>query len=279
LRVDSLEFMCCPLCYGKLVLEGERVEGGEVSSGFLECSVCRREYKILDGIPDFVLPELLNRTDKKWMRSYDRTARSYELMMGTLIPLLSIGSEPVERRRWLKQLHIERGDHVLDVSTGTGRNLSLIEKAVGSTGRVSAVDISKGALSIAEIKIKRKRWKNVELQRANASYLPFRNDTFNAVLHVGGVNTFGEKGRALCEMVRVAKPNAKIVVVDEGLAPEEEKSFVGKLLLKTNSLYSCRPPVELLPDNVKQLQVRWKIICGKFLPIWPFYNMEFRKSS
>lgn len=277
LREDSVEFMRCPLCNGELVLNVEKTEGEEVSSGFLQCSVCKKEYKICHGIPDFMLPELLNETDEKWMRSYDRTARSYELMMGTLIPLFSMGSEPLERRRWVKQLQAERGDHVLDVSTGTGRNLSLIAKLVGSSGRVSAIDISNGALSYAEMKIRRKKWKNVELQRANASHLPFKNDTFNAVLHVGGINTFGEKRRALCEMVRVTKPNAKIVIVDEGLAPAQEKSLVGKILLKTNALYSCKPPTELLPENIKQLQVRWKIICSRFLPIWPFYNMEFRK--
>jgi ubiquinone/menaquinone biosynthesis C-methylase UbiE len=277
LREDSLELMRCPLCHGELVLDVEETQGEEVSSGLLDCSVCKKEYKIRDGIPDFVLPELLNETDEKWMRSYDRTARSYELMMGTLIPLLSMGSEPLERRRWIRQLQVRPGDHVLDVSTGTGRNLSFIAKHVCSKGKISAMDISQGALSYAKMKITKKKWKNVELQRANASYLPFKNDTFSAVLHVGGINTFGEKRRALCEMVRVAKPNAKIVIVDEGLAPGQEKSFVGRLLLRTNALYSCKPPTGLLPENVKHLQLRWKIICGRFLPIWPFYNMEFRK--
>jgi ubiquinone/menaquinone biosynthesis C-methylase UbiE len=255
----------------------EKAKCEEVYSGFLKCSICRKEYRIHHGIPDFVLPELLNDTDRKWMRSYDRTARSYELMMGTLIPLFSMGSEPLERRRWTKQLQVELGDHVLDVSTGTGRNLSLIFKLVGSKGRISAMDISNGALSYAAMKTRKRNWKNVELQRANASYLPFKDGTFNAVLHVGGINTFGEKRRALREMVRVAKPRAKIVIIDEGLAPGQENSFVGKFLQKMNALYSCKPPTELLPENVKHLQVRWKIICSRFLPIWPFYNMEFEK--
>jgi ubiquinone/menaquinone biosynthesis C-methylase UbiE len=277
LKEDSIEFIRCPLCHGELVLRVEKTNGEEVYSGHLKCPACEKEYKIRYGIPDFVLPELLNETDKKWMRSYDRTARSYELMMGTLIPVFSMGSEPLERRRWVKQLQVEHGGDVLDVSTGTGRNIPLIVKLVGSKGRISGIDISNGALSYAEIKKRKKKWKNVELQRANASYLPFKNDAFDAVLHVGGINTFGEKRRALCEMVRVAKPNARIVIVDEGLAPKQQESFVGKFLVKTNALYSCNPPTELLPDNVKNLKVKWKIICSRFLPIWPFYNMEFRK--
>lgn len=66
------------------------------------------------------------------------------------------------------------------------------------------MDISKGTLAYAETKIKRKRWKNIELQRANASHLPYKDDIFDAVMHVGGINTFGEKKRALHEMIRVA---------------------------------------------------------------------------
>jgi ubiquinone/menaquinone biosynthesis C-methylase UbiE len=277
LREDSLQFMCCPLCLGELVLNAEKTVENEVFSGSLKCSLCKKEYKIHNEIPDFLLPEFLNERDRKWMRAYDRMAPSYDLMMGILIPSLSIGLEPFERRTLTKQLQIERGEHVLDISTGTGRNLSLIAKSVGPNGRISGMDISSGALFYAKIKIDKKKWKNVELQRANASYLPYKNDTFDAVMHFGGINTFGEKKRALYEMVRVAKPNAKIVIIDEGLAPEKENSFIGKFLLKTNALYACKPPTKLLPENIKHLQVRWKIIGGRFLPIWPFYNIEFQK--
>lgn len=73
---------------------------------------------------------------------------------------------------WVKRLQIRKGANVLDISTGTGRNLSFIIRQIGSKGRLAAMDISKGTLAYAKIKIKRKRWKNIELHRANASYLP-----------------------------------------------------------------------------------------------------------
>jgi len=60
------------------------------------------------------------------------------------------------------------------------------------------MDISKGALAYAKTKVKRKGWKNIKLHRANASYLPHRNEIFDAVMHVGGINTLERKrGRSM----------------------------------------------------------------------------------
>lgn len=279
MKGNSLEFLCCPHCHGDLVLGMEKTVDDEVISGFLCCEKCNEKYKIQDGIPDFLTSKLLNARDRKWMLEYDRMARGYDIIMCYLAPLFSTGLEPFERYMWAKQLQVKEGSHVLDVSTGTGRNLSFILKQIGSNGRLTAMDISKGVLAYAKTKIKRKQWKNIGLHRANASYLPYKNDTFDAVMHVGGVNTFGEKGRALQEMVRVAKQNAKIIVVDEGLAPEKQKTFVGKFLLTTNTLYTCKPPTKMLPKNVKNLKVTWKIIPSWIFPTsWPFYKMGFQKA-
>jgi ubiquinone/menaquinone biosynthesis C-methylase UbiE len=279
LREDSLEFVCCPKCHGDLGLSQEKVRENEITSGSLKCQECKREYRIEDGIPDFLLAEFLNEKDRKWMLSYDKMARSYDIIMCYLAPLSSTGLEPFQRYVWTKQLSVKKGFRILDVSTGTGRNLPFLLRQVHSNGKVIAMDISKGVLAYAKAKIERKGWKNVELQRANASYLPYKTGTFDAVIHVGGINTFGEKRRALQEIVRVAKQNAKIVIVDEGIAPEKQKTFFGKFLLRTNALYICKPPTELLPKNVKNLRVTWKIIPSWILPTsWPFYNMNFQKA-
>jgi len=279
LREDSLEFFCCPKCRGDLGLSQEKVTGNEITSGFLKCQECKREYRIEDGIPDFLLAEFLNEKDRKWMLNYDKMARSYDIIMCYLAPLSSTGLEPFQRYVWTKQLSVKRGFRILDVSTGTGRNLPFLLRQVHSNGKVIAMDISQGVLIYAKKKIERKGWKNVELQRANASYLPYKTGTFDAVMHVGGINTFGEKRKALQEMVRVAKQNAKIVIVDEDLAPEKQKNFFGKFLLRTNALYTCKPPTKLLPKNVKNLRVTWKIIPSWILPTsWPFYTLSFQKA-
>lgn len=88
----------------------------------------------------------------------------------------------------------------------------------------------------------------------NGAYLPYKDEMFDGVLHFGGLNTFGEKERAIAEMVRVAKPGARIVIGDEGLAPGKENTQFGRWLLQKNSLFCNRPPLELIPPTV---ELRW----------------------
>jgi ubiquinone/menaquinone biosynthesis C-methylase UbiE len=279
MRKDLLPFLCCPLCHGSLRLTAQDTSNDVVSTGLLECDLCNRAYSIRNGIADFLLPETLNEQDKKWMLAYDRMALSYDIIMSYLSPLFSIGLEPFERYSWVKRLRIGKGANVLDISTGTGRNLSFINSRIGSQGKLAAMDISNGMLVHTKMKIERKKWRNVELYRANASYLPYKEDSFDAVMHVGGVNTFGDKRKALNEMVRVAKPNSKIVIVDEGLSSERQGTFFGKFLIKTNALYKSKPPTSLLPKNMKHLRISWNIIYSAVVNTsWPFYIAEFEKA-
>ena len=276
MKQDSSRFLCCPICHGELSLDRKTASSQEIITGSLICKNCNREYEIEDGIPDFLLTDRLREADRRWMREYDRMARNYDLVMCHLLPFFSFGLEPFERNRWVKRLRIKQGDMVLDVSTGTGRNIPFIASKIGKGGRLFAMDISRRVLDYARRKVKQ-GW-NVEFQRANASYLPYKTGIFDAVMHVGGINTFGEKRRALQEMIRVAKPKGRIVIVDEGLAPGKEKSFIGGFLLRLNTLYWCKPPISILPREAGNLRVNWGILpLLGFLPFWPYYIMELQK--
>jgi ubiquinone/menaquinone biosynthesis C-methylase UbiE len=212
----------------------------------------------------------LNEKDKKWMLTYDRMALSYDIIMSYLFPLFSVGQEPYERCTWVKRLRVGKGARVLDVSTGTGRNLPFLNRQIGPQGRIVAMDISNGMLTYAKM----------ELQRANASLLPYKENSFDAVIHVGGINTFDDKAKALNEMVRVAKPKARILIVDEGLSPSHQKTFLGKFLIRTNTLNQCEPPTKLLPKNAKNPTVKWKIVYSALINTsWPLYVLEFEKAN
>lgn len=279
MRKDLLPLLCCPLCHGSLKLTSQGSSNDVVSTGLFECNLCDRTYGIMNGIPDFLLAEKLSEQDKRWMHAYDRMALSYDIIMGYLSPFFSIGVEPFERYSWAKRLRLGKGASVLDISTGTGRNLPFIRSQIGSKGKLIAMDISSGMLAYAKMKIDKKKWLNVELQRANASHLPYNENSFDAVMHVGGVNTFGDKGKALNEMVRVAKHHSKIVIVDEGLSQKRQRTLFGKFLITTNALYKSKPPTELLPKNVENLGTSWNIIYSAVLNTsWPFYILEFEKA-
>lgn len=56
---------------------------------------------------------------------------------------------------------------------------------------------------------------NLNLVSYAAEDLPFIDQSFDVVLHVGGINFFSDKKRAIEEMIRVAKPGTKIMIADE----------------------------------------------------------------
>jgi ubiquinone/menaquinone biosynthesis C-methylase UbiE len=62
--------------------------------------------------------------------------------------------------------------------------------------------------------IRRHDW-GVDLFLAEAEGLPFRDKIFDNVLHIGGINFFANRKKAIEEIVRVARPGGKIVIADE----------------------------------------------------------------
>lgn len=82
---------------------------------------------------------------------------------------------------------------------------------------------------------------------SNASYLPYADNTFDAIFHIGGINTFTEIERAFKEFVRVVKPGGNIVLSDEGMAPWLLNTEYGSELIKLNGLYKEKVPLQSTP--------------------------------
>jgi uncharacterized protein YbaR (Trm112 family) len=272
-----MDYLCCPVCNGSFKLSTVEEKGADVIGGVLECYQCKRHFKITDGLPNLIFPERLEDSDICTQRSYDRRAPLYELRMRWGGLKLGIWQEffmPARYRQILvDKLELRRNSSVLETGTGTGIALPGIAAQIGKEGKLHGSDISAGMLKSAQRKIRAKRIQ-AELLLANASYLPYRTSMFDAVLHIGGWNTFAEKKRAMEEMHRVAKPGAKIVICDEGLAPGKDKSWMGRRILRRDigGLYAMKPPRELVPDNTDGLQVYY---------VWHdiYWVVEFRKGA
>jgi ubiquinone/menaquinone biosynthesis C-methylase UbiE len=69
-------------------------------------------------------------------------ARHYDLMMN----LLLVGRYQAFIERAIERMDIHRGNAILDLGSGTGRNICVMLKALGPTGRVVGVDISQEML-------------------------------------------------------------------------------------------------------------------------------------
>ena len=101
--------------------------------------------------------------------------------------------------------------HLLDLATGTGEQIrSLFEKGA-AIERAVGVDLSKAMLEIAQ---KKCFSLPVSFQIANAEMLPFKDDTFDVCTMSFGLRNISHPLAALSEMLRVAKPGGRCLILE-----------------------------------------------------------------
>jgi ubiquinone/menaquinone biosynthesis C-methylase UbiE len=262
MKLQSLNYLCCPECNSSFELSIEEELEEEIIQGVLKCSECNRYFRIDNALPYLNFPENLEESDSHVKKIYDGRAQWYDLR--NRLALLSCGAweyalmQNRVMRSIINSLELENGDVVLETGTGTGNALPIIAEQIGREGQLHGSDISAEMLKLAQRRIKSKKI-NAELVQANASYLPYQSSIFNAIFHMGGWNTFADKKRAMDEMWRVAKPGAKIMISDEGFKPGKEKTWIGKSILwrDKKGLFSMKPPFELVPSSAEELNAYW----------------------
>lgn len=139
---------------------------------------------------------------------YNEMAFTYD----TVAWIVSMGQWRAWQRTALDHLACEPGDRVLEIAHGTG-NLQLDLYAQGYE-RV-ALDLSPYMGRLARSKLHR-HYLEAPLLRARAQYLPFADQSFDAV-----VSTFPTpfiiESNTLNEIHRVLKPGKRLVVVMNGV--------------------------------------------------------------
>jgi demethylmenaquinone methyltransferase/2-methoxy-6-polyprenyl-1,4-benzoquinol methylase len=140
-------------------------------------------------------------------RRYDRLARFYgafEWLFG-----LPRGI----RRRAVERLELRPNDRVLEIGTGTGRNLSCLRAAVGARGHVYGVDISGKMLERAERLRARHGWSNVTLTHADA--LDYRTpEPVHGVLFSLSYATMPHHREVLQTAWDLLAPGGRVVILD-----------------------------------------------------------------
>jgi ubiquinone/menaquinone biosynthesis C-methylase UbiE len=105
----------------------------------------------------------------------------------------------------------------------------------------------------------------------NAEDLPLREESFDVVFHVGGINAFNERAKAIAEMIRVARAGTKIVIVDETSKLMERLAWAPsarRWLREHGERFAA--PVGLLPEGMRDVAVK-EIAKGNL------YCLTFRK--
>lgn len=206
--------------------------------------------------------------ERKSRAYYDRRARWYD--WANRIAAFLRGASPTrERRKAVRRLRLKPGDCVLEVCAGTGTNFPLIASVIGNRGQLVGLDISRGMLGACERKIA-KLGIEAELIEGEAGHLPFADESFDAVLHHGGIAEFGDKRAAIDEMFRVVRPGGRVVICDAGVHSDGSTPLTNRFLLRFQPEYAAAPPMDSLPASAQDIQLGWY-----FHGSW--YMIEFTK--
>jgi ubiquinone/menaquinone biosynthesis C-methylase UbiE len=238
-----------------MALQLEEAGGdAEATAGTLRCVPCARTFPIVDGIPALVEPAslaadlaALGPVDEPYARTYDRANKVWLLKRG----LVAILWETRVRAALLAQLQLRPGARLLETAVGTASNLSVAATIAGPSVELHGTDLSSGMLRVA-----RRKMTAAALTQANAEHLPYQDEMFDAVLHVGAINQLGDKSRAIAEMYRVAKPGARLLISDEGVHPDKARTWHGRWILRHDA-FRAAPPLDLLPERITDLRVSW----------------------
>ena len=223
-------------------------------------------FPVRAGIPDFLKAEDITGPNRKYLRLYEGIGGLYD---GTQKIGGALGGISI-RHLFLKfvgYLEIKHGDRVLETSVGTGLVFSYLPPGT----KLFGLDLSPAMLAACQLNLE--RWeRDAELFRGNAECLPFADDCFDAVYHIGGINFFTDRAKAIREMIRVAKPGSRIVISDE--TEEHVKQYYEKTPLASgyyrNRKEKVIEPSDLVPAEM--LDIRSEQIFGG-----QSYVLTFRK--
>jgi len=110
-------------------------------------------------------------------------------------------------------LGLSPGDAVLDVACGPGNFSREFAKAVGDDGLVVGIDASRTMLERGGRELIQAGLANLALVRGDATRLPFRDATFDAVCCFAALHLFADPFAGLDEMRRVLRPGGRIALM------------------------------------------------------------------
>lgn len=224
-----------------------------------------------DNIQTFLNDKFVVGDNEKYMKMYNWMSQGYDFVE-TVVGRLKYGKTIHKLRNdIISKLEWRNNISVLYVSIGTGKDLQFIPKIIDiKTLDIVGADISLGMLK----KCKKKFGGQINLSLVNCcgEDLPFNDNEFDIVFHVGGINFFNDKRLAIQEMIRVAKKGTKILIADETqdfIDNQYKKSNLSKKYFKGQK-FDLKELELNIPKDVSELNTEL---------MWDnkFYCITFRK--
>jgi SAM-dependent methyltransferase len=247
---SSLNLICCPRCKKHLVIQVPCVQVNGLEK-CLYCDHCRVLFPVVNGLPAFVSKDEQISYGKRMDFMRAAYAAFYTPLTDSFFHLFCGGAAKA-RREVIDRLEIPSGGLILETGIGTGDNLPYLQSR---NGACSYFGIDNQHKMLKQCSQNMRHWKiNAELCLADAERLPFRDHMFDVVFHLGAINIFPNKKKAIDEMIRVAKPGTKIVIADESQKTGKIFDFfIGKQP-------EIIPPIGLIPPGMQEIRMDtiWK---------------------
>lgn len=162
------------------------------------------------------------RTKEEAKQAYDRISKYYDYVIGTF------GRKYAKMA--LERLSIVEGETVLEIGFGTGYCLKRIAEFTGQKRKVYGIDISSGMIEITKKRLEKAGLASgVELLCGDAAYMPFHDNTFDAVFMSFVLEIFDtpEIPRVLEQIKQVLKSGGRLGIAS--MSKENGKSVFLKL--------------------------------------------------
>ena len=240
---ESLNMLQCPDC------EGEMMPAEDPRPG-MACRNCDKVFSWSEGYTDFLADKGLEFTSRREKIIRSLYAKTYTPVNNILF--LFCGGAANARNEVLTRLELRDNSRILETGMGAGENFPWMNGHAKGL-EFFGIDIQKQMMEHCMRNIK--KWGiKAELFRADAHCLPFKDNSFDVVFHLGAINLFRDKKKAIDEMIRVSRPKTRIVIADE---TDKASKFFN---LVTGANDKVVPPLDLIPDSMhdKRIETIWR---------------------
>jgi demethylmenaquinone methyltransferase/2-methoxy-6-polyprenyl-1,4-benzoquinol methylase len=144
---------------------------------------------------------------------YDHFSRIYD----RFVSMHSSDKQGSLREFLVEKTGVTEGSRVLDICTGTASLPVVLEKKTGKEGLVVGIDFSRGMLEVGKGKTSHKE--RICLVQADASRLPFKDETFDVVTCAHAFYELKGNAQDLClkETVRVLKKGRSFLMMEHDI--------------------------------------------------------------
>lgn len=125
-----------------------------------------------------------------------------------------LGRRAEIRRRAVAALGLQGGEAVLELACGPGVNFTLLEGAIGASGKLTALDYSRDMLAAARQRAQGQGWQNVELVQGDAARTELPAESFDAVLCTLGLSVIPDQQAVIARVLAALKGGGRFVVLD-----------------------------------------------------------------